>query len=224
MPHSEWRTLSMFSFNSWQSGTAALMALAIATGATAPIVTTAPASAQLFPQQTTQITIPTGTSIPVRYQQAEKIVVSPNETMPLTLTVAANIITRSGTVLIPAGSLIVGQLQPADGGSQFVATELVTYQGRRQLIDGTSRVINKTEVNRGASTSSILKSAVIGSAAAAAIAGITGNRNISAGEVLIGTGAGAVGGLVLGRKKADVVVINPDSDLDVTLRSSLALR
>ena len=214
----------MSSFNSWQSGTAALMALAIATGATAPIVTTAPASAQLFPQPTTQITIPTGTSIPVRYQQAEKIVVSPNETMPLTLTVAANIITRNGTVLIPAGSLIVGQLQPADGGSQFVATELVTYQGRRQSIDGTSRVINKTEVNRGATTSSILKSAVIGSAAAAAIAGITGNRNISAGEVLIGTGAGAVGGLVLGRKKADVVVINPDSDLDVTLRSSLALR
>lgn len=216
----------MFSFNSYKSGTAALMALAIVTGATAPIVTTTPASAQLFPQQqqTTQISIPTGTSIPVRYEQAEKIVVSPNETMPLTLKVAANIVNRSGSVLIPQGSLIVGELQPANGGSQFVAAELVTYQGRRQPINATSKVISTTQVSRGASTGNILKGAAVGSAAAAAIAGLTGNRNISAGEVLVGTGAGAVGGLLLGRKKADVVVINPDTDLDVTLRSSLALR
>lgn len=216
----------MFSFNSYKSGTAALMALAIVTGATAPIVTTTPASAQLFPQQqqTTQISIPTGTSIPVRYEQAEKIVVSPNETMPLTLKVAANIVNRSGSVLIPQGSLIVGELQPANGGSQFVAAELVTYQGRRQPINATSKVISTTQVSRGANTGNILKGAAVGSAAAAAIAGLTGNRNISAGEVLVGTGAGAVGGLLLGRKKADVVVINPDTDLDVTLRSSLALR
>ena len=216
----------MFSFNSYKSGTAALMALAIVTGATAPIVTTTPASAQLFPQQqqTTQISIPTGTSIPVRYEQAEKIVVSPNETMPLTLKVAANIVNRSGSVLIPQGSLIVGELQSANGGSQFVAAELVTYQGRRQPINATSKVISTTQVSRGANTGNILKGAAVGSAAAAAIAGLTGNRNISAGEVLVGTGAGAVGGLLLGRKKADVVVINPDTDLDVTLRSSLALR
>lgn len=217
----------MFSFNSWQSGTAALMTLAIATGTTASLVPTAPASAQLFPQQrtqSTQITIPTGTSIPVRYQQAEKIVVTPDETMPLTLTVAANIVNRTGSVLIPAGSQIVGQLQPADRGSQFVATELVNYQGTRQPIDATSRVINTTQVSQGANAGNILKGAAAGSAAAAVIAGISGNKSISAGEVLLGTGTGALGGLILGRKKADVVVINPNTDLDVTLRSSLPLR
>ena len=125
----------MSNFNSWQSRTAALMALAIVTGATAPLVTPTPASAQFRSQpirsQPTQLTIPTGTSIPVRYEQAERIVVTPDETMPLTLTVATDIINRSGTVLIPAGSEIVGQLQPATGGSQFVAKELVTYENNR---------------------------------------------------------------------------------------------
>jgi hypothetical protein len=216
----------MSSFNSWQSGTAALMALAIATGSTAPIVITAPASAQLFPQstRTTQVTIPTGTSIPVRYDQAEKIVVTPTETMPVTLTVAANIVNRSGSILIPAGSLVVGQMQPANGGSQFVARELVTYQGRRQPINAVSNVIGTTQVGRGPSTGNILKGAAVGAAAAAALGGLTGDRKISVGEVLIGTGVGAAGGLVLGRKKADVVVVDPDTDLDLTLRSSLALR
>lgn len=213
----------MYSFNSWQSGTAALMVLAIATGATAPIMTPAPASAQLFPQQT-QVTIPTGTSIPVRYDQAEKIVVTPQETMPLTLTVATNIINRRGSVLIPAGSQVVGQLQPVNGGSQFVARELLTSQGRRQAINATSRVISKTQqIRRGASTGSILKGALIGGAAATAIAGLTGNRTIEALEVLGGVGAGSAGGLLLGRKKVDVVVIEPDTDLNLTLSSSLAV-
>ena len=215
----------MSSFTNWKSGTAALMALTITT---APLIMPDTASAQLFPQSprttTTQVTIPTGTSIPIRYDQAEKIVISPTETLPLTLKVAANIVNRSGTILIPAGSLVVGQMQPADGGSQFVASELVTYQGRRQSISASSDVIKTSQVGQGASTGNILKGAVVGSAADAALGGLTGDRRITAGEVLLGTGAGALGGLVLGRKKADVVVVNPDTDLNLILRSSLALR
>lgn len=215
-------------FNTWQPGAATLMALAITTGTTVPLFTTTPASAQLFPQQSTQLAIPSGTSIPVRYEEGKKIVVSPKETMSITLTVAADIVNRSGRVLIPAGSQIIGQLQPATGGSQFVGRELAInqgrYQDRRQAIDATSRVINQTQVSRGANTGNILKGAVAGAAAAAALEGLTGNRKIGVGDILIGTGVGAAGGAVLGRTKADVVVINPDTDLDLTLRSSLALR
>lgn len=215
------------SFKPWQSGCAALMTLAIATGATAPMLMSTPASAQLFPStpgRVNQTTISAGASIPVRYQEAKKIVVSPNETMPLTLKVAANVTNRRGDILIPAGSLIEGELQPADGGSQFVARDLVTYQGKRQEIDATSDVIKTTRLNRGVNTSSILKGAVVGAAAGAALGGLTGNRRISTGEVLIGTGVGAAGGAVLGRKKAEVVVIEPDKDLDLTLRSSFAVQ
>ena len=215
------------SFKPWQSGTAALMALAIWAGATAPIVMTTPASAQLFPQspgRANQTTIRAGSSIPVRYEAAKKIVVSPDETMPLNLKVAANITNRSGDVLIPSGSVIEGELQPADGGSQYVARQVVTYDGRRLPIDATSDVIKTTRVSKGLSTSSIIKGAVVGAAAGTALGGLTGNRRISTGEVLIGTGVGAAGGAVLGRKKVDVVVINPDTDLDLTLRSSLAVQ
>lgn len=214
-------------FKPWQSGTAAFMALAIATGATAPMVMTSPASAQLFPQSPgrgNQTTIRAGVSIPVRYDEAEKIVVSPNESMALTLKVASDITNRNGTILIPAGSLIEGELQPANGGSRFVARDLITYQGRRQPIDATSEVIETKRVSRGTNTGSILKGAAVGAAAAAALGGLTGNRRISAGEVLIGTGVGAAGGAVLGRNRADVVVIDPDTDLDLTLRSSLPIQ
>ena len=221
----------MASNNSWKSRTAALMALAITTSAAVPVFTTDPASAQLFPSSRNGsstnsriITIPTGTTIPVRYDRAEKIVVSPDERLPVTLTVASNIVNRSGTVLIPAGSTIEGELQPAEGGSQFVARELVTYN-RRQPINATSRVISQTSVGRGSKTSTIIKGAVVGAAAAAALGALTGDRAIATEEVLLGTGAGALGGVLLGNnKKAEVVVIEPDTDLDITLRSSLALR
>jgi hypothetical protein len=69
-----------------------------------------------------------------------------------------------------------------------------------------------------------LKGAAIGGAAAAALSGLTGDKKISILEVLGGAGAGAAGGLVLGRKKVDVVVINPNTDLALKLRSDLALR
>jgi len=83
--------------------------------------------------------------------------------MPLTLTVAA-IVNRSGSVLIPAGSQVIGQLQPANGGSQFVANWLYTR------VDATSRVINQTQVRRGANTGS----RKVGAAAAAALEGSRG--------------------------------------------------
>lgn len=210
----------MSSVNSWQSGTAALMALAIVS-ATTPMMVPAPASAQLFPQ-TTQYSIPSGTSIPVRYDRTEKIVVSPQETKPLTLTVATNVINRRGTVLLPVGSQVIGQLQPVSGGSQFVATQLVTPGGRRQSINATSELISKTQqTQQGANIDSILTGALAGSAAAAGISGVAGDRRITAGKVLLGTGAGAVGGLLLGRKKTDVIVIEPNSELNLTLNSSL---
>lgn len=158
------------------------------------------------------------------YDEAEKIVVTRTETMPITLKVAANIRSRSGTTLIPAGSEVVGELQPANGGSQFVAQELVRY-GIRQRIDATSQVITQTrEINRGTNTGSILKGAAIGAAAATAISVLTGDNRAGILEILGGAGLGAVGGVLLGRNKAEVVVINPDTDLNLTLRSSLALR
>lgn len=206
------------------------MALAMTTATATPFLAAAPALAQyreVQSQRATDFRIPAGTVIPMSYDK-EKIVVSPDETARVTLTVAEDIVTRDGrTVLIPRGSEVVGELRPVSGGSQFVARELIISEGGQQNIDATSRVVTRTEeVRRGPSAQNILIGAAVGSGAAAAISGVTGDRRIKPLEVLLGTGAGAVGGWLLGRNRSstDVVVIDPDTDLALTLRSDLIVR
>ncbi len=139
------------------------------------------------------IQLSTGTSIPVKYSAAERIVISPDEKSPLALTVSQDIKDSQGTVVIPAGSQIVGILQPADGGSQFMAREVVV-NNQRTPINASSDVIKTTKDVRDPNFGTILKNAVFGSAAAAAISGVTGDRTIEAKEVLTGTAAGAAVG------------------------------
>ena len=177
------------------------------------------------PPVATDFRIPAGTTLPVRYNK-EKILVTPEERAPLTLTVEQNITASNGTVLIPSGSQLVGELQPAQGqrGSQFVAQSLVMPDGRRMSINGTSAVVTKIEtITKGASTGRILRDAVLGSAAAAAISGVTGDRKITATEVLGGTVAGTLLGVFLGRDKVDLIAIDPDTDLNVTLNQDLTI-
>ncbi len=172
------------------------------------------------------INIPAGTAIPLRYDRADKILLAKNEPQPtpITLTVAQNVVTSDGTVLIPAGSQVAGQLTVAQGAAQFTATELTLANGQKVAIAATSDPITTTEsVRRGANTGSILKDAVLGSAAAAGVAGVTGNRDITAGKVLIGTGVGALAGLLLGGNRVDLISIKPNSNLNVKLTSDLSL-
>lgn len=169
--------------------------------------------------------IPTGTVIPLTFEQNDKIVVTPEETMPVTLQVAANVRTRSGQIVIPRGTQVEGKIEPAGEGSRFVAQTLVFTDNRRLNIDASSQIVTRTEdVQQGAGTGEILKGAAIGGAAAAVIAAITGDRAIATEEILGGAGLGALGGLLLGKRSAKVVVIRPAEDLDITLNSQLALR
>jgi hypothetical protein len=224
----------MFNFNRLQSGTAALLALGITSTATVPFLTITPVVAQVqnrFPQrERLNLVVPSGTSIPVRYDK-DKIVVMPDEKMPVTLTVASDILNSEGRVVIPQGSKISGNLEPASGGSQFVAREVTIYrrladkQSAPLSINGTSNVVRRIEeVKKGASATSILTGAAVGGAAAAAIAAITGDHAIATEEVLGGAGLGALGGLFLNRKKVDAVVIYPDRDLTINLTSEFARR
>jgi hypothetical protein len=178
------------------------------------------------PTAPTALTIPAGTTIPLRYDRAEKILLAKNEPQPtpITLVVAQNIVTNDGRVLIPAGSQVSGQLTVANNAAQFTASELTLANGQKVPIAATSDQITTTEtVRRGASTGSVLKGAVLGSAAAAGISGVTGDRTIRAGEVLIGTGAGALAGLIFGRDRVDLISIRPNSDLNVQLTRDLTL-
>lgn len=215
--------------------TTILIALSINTVALSSVFHTTPAGAQLFPQRESNfpsrqdrqdryapLTIPRGVVIPVEYEQ-EKILVTKEETVPVTLTVAANIRNRNRQTLIPYGSEIVGQIEPAGEGSRFVAEEIVFPDGSAQFINASSEIVTRTEtIKKGASTGDILKGAAIGGAAATVLAGIFGD--INAVEVLGGAGAGALAGILLGGRQAELVSIDPNNDLDLTLQSDLALR
>ncbi|MFB8791371.1 MAG: hypothetical protein U7123_21680 [Potamolinea sp.] len=227
----------MVYLNPLKSGTAAMLALTITSIGVVPIVTTTPAFAQSrFPQreqveQRTSLVLPSGTTIPVKYKK-DKVVLTPDETVPLTLTVARNITGSDGKTVIPEGSEIIGELRPVSGGTQFVAKELTVYMRRQEKqskpfpINGTSYVVTRMEeVKQGTSANSIIKGAAIGGAAAAVISAITGDRAIATEELLGGAGLGALGGLLLGNKKqANLRVVYPDQDLTVRLNSQFAYR
>ncbi|MGD2181769.1 hypothetical protein [Lusitaniella coriacea] len=221
----------MFGTMPWKTSTSTVLTLSLLAGAAVPLGLPTPATAQLFPSQrnrplySAQSTIPRGTTLPVRYDEAEKILLANDETMPLTLIVAANIKDRRERVLIPYGSELEGQLQPTGDGAQFIARTLIFPDGQRLPVDGTSRTITRTEeIDRGTDVGSILQGAAIGAAASAILSAITGDRSIGLGEVFGGAGLGALGGLLLGgRKEAELISINPEEDLDVTLNSDLTL-
>ncbi|MGB8689619.1 MAG: hypothetical protein WCD53_20090 [Microcoleus sp.] len=217
----------MITSQKMRSTTAAILALVITVGTSAPLVVATPAEAQQLPQFDS-IRIPSGSVIPVSYEK-DKIVVTRDETAPLTLTVARDIRTAQGRVLIPAGSQIVGQLQPVRSGNQrgtqFVARELILSSRQRYRIDGNSGIITRTEkVQKGASGGSVAQGAALGAASAAALAGITGDKAIATEEVLGGAGIGALAGVLFGRRSVDVIVIRPEADLAIRLRSDLLLR
>lgn len=172
----------------------------------------------------TAVTIPQGTAIPVKYDQAKKILVTKDETAPLTLTVAQNVVTQEGIVVIPAGSQVVGQLKPAKGGSQFVAQKLVLTTGQEYALSATSDVITKTEtVKKGTSASAIITNTVLGASAAAAVAAVTGDRAIATEEVLGGAGIGALIGLFFGKNSVDLISIEPNTDLQITINQNLPI-
>nr|WP_238718263.1 hypothetical protein [Petrachloros mirabilis] len=202
---------------------AAFLALGLSTTAVAPLmVMTQPAMAQLF-GQSSEVRIPAGTLITTTLQDAERIVLSPNETLAVTLVTNNEVRSSRGTILIPRGSLIEGELRPTGGGTQFVARTLELRNGRRYTLEATSDVVTRREeVSRGRNTDPIWQGALIGGAASAVLSEIFGSVGIF--KVLGGAGAGALAGYLLGgNRRAEVIVVEPEFDLDLRLERDLVL-
>ena len=218
----------------WQSSTAALMAIAITTGAATPLLSFAPAFAQGYNlNQSRTISIPANVTLPVTYEK-EKVIVKPGETLTLTLKIADNITDSNRNILIPANTEVIGELQPVklntqssrndQQGVRFVARELVFPSGQRQQIYANSKIITKTEtISKGASTGQILTDAAIGAGAASLISLVTGNKKIEVLEPVGGAAAGALASVLLRKPKADVFVLRPEQDLAITLTSNLVI-
>ncbi|MBE9136744.1 S-layer homology domain-containing protein [Nodosilinea sp. LEGE 07088] len=175
-------------------------------------------------QVAAQTSLSAGTTLAMTYAESEKIVVLPDETAALTLTVSQTVTDSAGNVLVPAGSQVVGELRPSGSGSQFVAQELVLTGGQRLAINATSQTVTTMEtIRRGATFGETLAGAVLGSGAAAAIARTTGDQSVGTLEVLAGTATGATLARIFGRDQVEVIAINPNQDLTLTVNEALVL-
>ncbi|MEC4853986.1 MAG: hypothetical protein SAJ12_23640, partial [Jaaginema sp. PMC 1079.18] len=157
----------------WKSGTSVILMLTLGMSAIAPILTPGQAKAQLFPSESQQqrrpllfsdrVAIPSNTTIPVQYSEKEKILVTKEETLPLTLTVAANVRDTQNRILIPRGSEIVGELRPDGEGQRFFAQTLIISEDEQYDLDASSEIVTRTEsIDEGADTGTILQNAAIG--------------------------------------------------------------
>ncbi len=225
----------MLNLNYGKSGMASAIAVLMGITALSPFYSLKPATAQLLPRppQTSfpvnsSVTIPAGTRIPMRFEEGERILISPQETLPITLKTGATIRDSNRNVLIPAGSEVNGEIRPVNGGSQFIAREII-INGQPYPFNATSPVVTRTEtIHEGASVEEILGGTVAGAGAAAIIAGVTGDRRIDALEVLAGAAVGTLAGWglpeagIIGGGEATVIAIEPNRDFVLTLQSNFS--
>jgi hypothetical protein len=212
---------------SWKSSVALLMTLGLTTtGTVVPLMLLErPAVAGLFSPSNSSDTVqvPSGTTIRVAEKDGKKIIITPDETLNVTLVTTEPIRSSMGTILIPQGATITGQFQPTEGGTQFVAQQITPSDGTQRDLDARSNILDEREtIDKGRNWGAVWKGALVGGAAATLISALVSRVGIF--KVLGGAGAGALGGFLLGgHKKAEVIVVQPDRDLTLTLDSNLNL-
>jgi hypothetical protein len=215
---------------SWQSKVAVLMVLGLSTATVAPIVMLEqPAMAGIFAQSGSNVRssrdVLSGTRIRVEEQEGKKIVIGPEETFAATLITTEEVRSDRGTILIPRGTKVEGEFRPArdQAGTQFFARRIIFRDGTERNLDASSNVINtRKKIRKGVNVNPIWQGALVGGGASAIISSIVSDVGIF--KVLGGAGAGALAGYLLaGRKKTEVIMIEPSESLELTLDSDLAL-
>ncbi|EKQ67810.1 S-layer domain containing protein [Leptolyngbyaceae cyanobacterium JSC-12] len=145
-----------------------------------------------------------GSTIAVNYTAAPKIVVRPDESVDLTVTVASDVRNSRGVVAIPAGSQVIGRLVPVNRGSQFVA-QTVVISGQQYALNASSQIIQTTKSVRDPSLLTTLGSAALSTGVAAIIGGTSGDRLHNAGNLILAGSVGAAVGSNQGRNLGSAI-------------------
>jgi hypothetical protein len=170
---------------------------------------------------TDSLRIPAGTAIPVKYEKAAKILLTQEETFALSLTVTDSLKTADGQVLIADGSQIIGEIKPSSRGSQFFSQKIFLKQDKPQeeSIDAISGVVDRLEkIIKGIDPAQIIKGAALGPSAAAVLASLTEDKPIDRGLLREG-GLEVLAGWLLRGESVNLLSIDPQRDLQLTLRS-----
>lgn len=219
--------------NATRAEVAAFIYQALVSAGDAPAINSPYVVGQTGGSTTTSITIPRGTTLPIRYDGAERILISPEEPdpVPVTLTISQNVTDQDGKLLIPVGSEVEGELrvveEDGEEGVQFYAQRLKvpstsTNPSYTVNLNATSEIVTDTEtIRRGANVGNIIRDAALGAAAAAAIAEITGEIELE--EVLGGGGIGTLIGIFIDRDEVELFTVDPERDLNLTLNQPLTV-
>ncbi|NJO39627.1 MAG: hypothetical protein HC769_08215 [Cyanobacteria bacterium CRU_2_1] len=212
----------------WQSRVALFLAIGTTSTLVLPLTIAQSATAHFDPVLISQQFpdswrngLPSGTQIPVTYEEADRIILTPEETVPVTLIVTEDVVNDRGRVVIPEGSQIEGELQPSGGGTRFVSKTLILDDETRVDIDAVSNVVNERETITENDDPDILRGAAIGGAAGAVLGEILGSIDVA--EVLIGAGVGVLAEVLVlrDRREVEVIVVRPE-ELSLRLRSAFA--
>ena len=222
----------MDNLHSWRSATSLLIAISIIPFVSSPVLIPTPVFAQRYLLTEITARIPAGSIIPIKYEPAPKIIVAPEEPgpIPLTLTVAKDILTPQPNLSIPAGTKIVGELVTMQEieSAQFVGKQLIFTDGKTINIRASSRIISKTQIiTNSPRLSRTIANSALGMAAAAAITAVTGDEAIASGQVSLNSGFGSTPELIArfrDRETVRLILIEPEKDLNLTLNSDLILR
>ncbi len=188
-----------------------------------------PSLAQEFIRAAQSLNLPAGTQIPVKYDQGEKILLAKEDSLALTLKVAGNITNAKGIIIIPSGSEIVGEIKPTGRGAQFFSQRILLKLDNQppleKSLDAISQIIARIEtLVKGVNVEQIIQGATLGEMANNILSGFrekTGKNDST--SILNARELEALAGWLLGSETIDLISINPNKDLNLTLKSDFAL-
>lgn len=159
-----------------------------------------------------------GTIIRTRSANRERIVLERSESLSLTLYVENDIRDRNNRyVVVPRDSRIEGRLRPKDGGVRFEADDIILRSGRRYDLDAESDIIypdRRLDRTSGGDTR-------ITEAARIILSSVLGRSNDRFGDIFSRSDRDIFD---RSRARRNVVIVEPDRDLDLQLTSDLKIR
>lgn len=156
-----------------------------------------------------------GDTLGATFVDNDTLYFDPRETRASSLYIRSDVFDASGNVVIPSGTLITGQFQPVEDGTQFIADSLVLGDRAFPLF-AQSQTIESQRDPRQVSAGAIAQDAAIGAGVGLVLSAVTGDRAIATEEIL---GAAALGAVVGNVTAPEAIAIPPDTDINLTVTS-----
>jgi hypothetical protein len=156
-----------------------------------------------------EVLLSSGTVLSLRYPRDTVLQLQAGNSWQEVLVVAEDVRDRSGAVVVPEGSQVIGRFETSDQGSRFI-TQAITVQGRNVQLRGQSEVLAG---DRQVSDDNLVRNSAIGGAAFTMLGLLTGGIGFLAGA-LAGAAAGAATTYITAPQPA---IIQPNQVVEVRL-------